>query len=55
MPAALVLLPSAKSDLQSAVDWYEKRQIGLGHRFKLEVINAIDSLDNPIKDITQLS
>lgn len=50
MPAALVLLPSAKSDLQSAVDWYEKRQIGLGHRFKLEVINAIDSLDNPIKE-----
>src|SRR5437868_20628 len=50
MPHTLVVLPSAKSDLQSAVIWYEDKQIGLGRRFKLEVINSIDSLNNPLKE-----
>lgn len=49
MPDVLVVLPSAKKDIRSAVDWYEYKQIGLGLRFKMEVINAIDSLDNPLK------
>ena len=44
MPFIVVFLPSAKSDLRLASDWYEKKQNGLGRRFKGNVINAIDSL-----------
>jgi plasmid stabilization system protein ParE len=39
-----VILSSAKSDIQSASDWYESRQVGLGKQFKQEIIQAIDSI-----------
>jgi len=50
MPFVIVVLPSAKSDLQSAADWYEKKKFGLGKRFSEEIIKAIDSIDNPVKE-----
>jgi hypothetical protein len=40
----IIILPSAQTDIQSAYDWYEKRQPGLGKRFTHQVIKAIDIL-----------
>ncbi len=48
MPS-IVFLPPAKSDIQSAIHWYEKQKTGLDKRFKKYLINAIDSLSDPIK------
>lgn len=45
----IVVLPSAKSDIQLAIDWYESSQIGLGKRFKKEIVIAIDSVLHPVK------
>lgn len=44
-----VILSAAKSDIQSAYDWYESRQVGLGKQFKQEIIQAIDSIPDSRK------
>jgi plasmid stabilization system protein ParE len=47
----IIFLPSAKSDIQSAVNWYEKQQPGLGKRFKKQIIGAIDSILDTRRDM----
>lgn len=49
MSFEIVILPSAKSDIESAINWYESRNAGLGKRFLQQVIKAIDSLLDPRK------
>jgi plasmid stabilization system protein ParE len=34
---SVVILPSAKEDIQNAAKWYNKRSTGLGRRFSSEV------------------
>jgi hypothetical protein len=41
---SIVVLPLAQSDIQSASEWYENKQTGLGSRFEEQVIAAIDSI-----------
>ncbi|MFC0772206.1 type II toxin-antitoxin system RelE/ParE family toxin [Terrimonas alba] len=45
----IVFLPSAKADIQSAIEWYESRQYEMGKKFKTEVVRAIDSMPDPVK------
>jgi plasmid stabilization system protein ParE len=45
----IVVLPSAKSDIKLAADWYESNQIGLGKKFKSEIFIAFDSILHPAK------
>ena len=44
-----VVLPQAKSDIQSATDWYENQQQGLGKKFKQQIIKAIDAIGDPVR------
>ncbi len=43
----LVFLPSARADIKSAVEWYEKKQFGLGKKFRQEVVKTVDSVLDP--------
>jgi plasmid stabilization system protein ParE len=51
MPFKIVFLPVAKSDIQTAADWYENQQIGLGKKFKAQIVKAIDLIGDPVKGI----
>ena len=42
MSAQLVLRPEAISDIESARDWYERKQAGLGNVFVRRVLDALD-------------
>lgn len=50
MQLLTVILPSAKSDIQSAFGGYESQQTGLGRKFRDQMIKAIDSLLDTRKD-----
>jgi plasmid stabilization system protein ParE len=49
MQLQIVILPSAKSDIQSAYDWYENQQTGLGRKFAEQVVKAIDILHDTLR------
>lgn len=51
MSYQFVVLPAAKTDIQSAVDWYEKQQIGLSKKFKHQIIETIDRISDPVRGI----
>ncbi len=49
MAFQIIVLPSAKSDIQSSADWYESQQSGLGKKFKHQIVKAIDGIGHPVK------
>lgn len=49
MPVRIVLLPSARSDIQIAAKWYESKQKGLGKSFKLSLADSIEMLKDPMR------
>jgi hypothetical protein len=49
MSFKIVVLPSANADIKSAKKWYEIQQEGLGKKFKLQIIKAIDSIVEPVR------
>jgi plasmid stabilization system protein ParE len=40
----IIIRPKAQSDLDTACDWYEAQQEGLGSKFLAEVDHAIETL-----------
>ena len=44
MSHRLEIRPQALADITEAAAWYEAHQPGLGERFTLEVVDAIDAL-----------
>jgi hypothetical protein len=49
MSFKIVVIPSAKADIKSAEKWYETQQEGLGKKFKLQIVKAIDSIAEPVR------
>lgn len=45
MSLPLVLRPEATQDLQTARDWYEQRQAGLGAKFATHAATALDGVE----------
>lgn len=45
----IVILPSAKSDIQRAAIWYEGKEIGLGKKLKYQIVKAIDLIGDPVR------
>jgi plasmid stabilization system protein ParE len=45
MSLPLVLRPEATLDLQTARDWYEQRQAGLGAKFATRATAALDAIE----------
>lgn len=44
MTFKLIVLPSARADIQDAIKWYNRQQMGLGRRFHAEVKSTLDHL-----------
>lgn len=47
MQSVIQVLYYAERDIQLAQKWYEKKSPELGKKFKLQIVNAIDSLLDP--------
>jgi len=44
-----IILPPAKEDIREAVEWYNKRQNGLGKRFASEIRKKVHFISiNPV-------
>jgi len=44
-----IILPLAKEDIREAVEWYNKRQNGLGKRFATEIRKKVHFINiNPV-------
>lgn len=40
----VVFLPRATAEANDAIDWYEKKQTGLGQRFRSDLRKTLDSI-----------
>lgn len=49
MPLRIAVLPLAKSDIQSAADWYESQKPGLGKKVKDHIVKAIEQIADPLR------